>query len=154
LKAWMRDHAIEVVMTQAYEGGHPDHDATAFAVHAAVKLVQREYGQKVDIVEMPFYRLSSRGLVVQDFVPLADGGGVEIELCDEDKAFKHLMYGAHASQTETLEKFETRIERFRAAPDYDFSELPNNGGILYDLRDWLIRSDQWLDLSRAALHDL
>jgi LmbE family N-acetylglucosaminyl deacetylase len=24
----------EVVVTHAYEGGHPDHDATAFAVHA------------------------------------------------------------------------------------------------------------------------
>jgi LmbE family N-acetylglucosaminyl deacetylase len=84
LKAWMHDHAIEVVMTQAYEGGHPDHEATTFAVHAAVKLVQREYGQKVDIVEMPFYRLGSRGPVVQDFVPISDRGVVEIELCDED----------------------------------------------------------------------
>ena len=25
-----------VVVTHAYEGGHPDHDAVAFAVHAAV----------------------------------------------------------------------------------------------------------------------
>jgi N-acetylglucosamine malate deacetylase 2 len=29
----------EVVMTHAYEGGHPDHDATAFAVHTACALV-------------------------------------------------------------------------------------------------------------------
>jgi LmbE family N-acetylglucosaminyl deacetylase len=154
LKSWMRDHAIEIVMTQAYEGGHPDHDATAFAVHASVKLVQREYGQRVDIVELPFYRLGSSGPVVQDFVPIAGRDFVEIELCDDDVAFKHRMYRAHASQIETLERFATRIERFRMAPDYDFSEPPNNGDILYDRRDWLIRSDQWLDLSRAALGDL
>src|SRR5262249_51791723 len=29
----------EVVLTHAYEGGHPDHDATAFAVHAACALL-------------------------------------------------------------------------------------------------------------------
>ncbi len=35
LAALFAEHAIEVVFTHAYEGGHPDHDATAFAAHAA-----------------------------------------------------------------------------------------------------------------------
>src|SRR4051812_10799066 len=32
--------ATEVVLTQPYEGGHPDHDATAFIAHAAVALLR------------------------------------------------------------------------------------------------------------------
>src|SRR5919202_1691857 len=32
---------IEIVLTHPYEGGHPDHDATAFAVHAACRLLRR-----------------------------------------------------------------------------------------------------------------
>ena len=35
------DARAEVVITHPYEGGHPDHDATAFAVHAAVELLIR-----------------------------------------------------------------------------------------------------------------
>lgn len=31
----------EIVLTHAYEGGHPDHDATAFAVHAVIAMLQR-----------------------------------------------------------------------------------------------------------------
>ena len=40
-----------VVFTHAYEGGHPDHDAAAFAVYAACRLVDAPPA----IVEMPFY---------------------------------------------------------------------------------------------------
>src|SRR5262249_45196073 len=31
-----RERQPQVVLTHPYEGGHPDHDASAFAVHAAV----------------------------------------------------------------------------------------------------------------------
>jgi len=31
----------EVVITHAYEGGHPDHDSTALAVHAACRILQQ-----------------------------------------------------------------------------------------------------------------
>jgi LmbE family N-acetylglucosaminyl deacetylase len=33
LAAELREGGTELVMTHPYEGGHPDHDATAFAVH-------------------------------------------------------------------------------------------------------------------------
>ncbi|HLI77367.1 MAG TPA: PIG-L family deacetylase, partial [Acidobacteriaceae bacterium] len=34
----IEDFKPEVVLTHPYEGGHPDHDACAFAVHAAVRM--------------------------------------------------------------------------------------------------------------------
>ena len=33
--------SAKIVFTHPYEGGHPDHDATAFAVHAAQRLLRR-----------------------------------------------------------------------------------------------------------------
>src|SRR5579884_3139348 len=32
-------HNIEIVLTHAFEGGHPDHDGVAFCVHAASRLL-------------------------------------------------------------------------------------------------------------------
>ncbi len=51
----VRGTGTAVVLTHAYEGGHPDHDAAAFAVHAAAELLRREGGE-IAIIEMPFYR--------------------------------------------------------------------------------------------------
>src|SRR4051794_18761189 len=35
IEAWLNRERPAAVFTHAYEGGHPDHDAAAFAVHAA-----------------------------------------------------------------------------------------------------------------------
>ena len=40
------DHDPEVVFTHPYEGGHPDHDACAFAVHHAVELNRARGGRR------------------------------------------------------------------------------------------------------------
>jgi LmbE family N-acetylglucosaminyl deacetylase len=154
LKRWCHEHAITVILTHAYEGGHPDHDATAFAVHAAALLLQREYGKGPAIVEMPFYRLGVSGPVVQEFDGSVGGEIFEIRLCDEDVSLKRQMYDAHASQATTLNRFGSEIEWFRAAPRYDFGELPNNGDVLYNSRNWTIKGSEWLHLSRSALHEL
>src|SRR5205823_603173 len=44
----------DVVITHPYEGGHPDHDAVAFAAHAAVELA-RARGHAVALGEMTSY---------------------------------------------------------------------------------------------------
>src|SRR4029077_3455583 len=38
LAALFAERGIAVVLTHACEGGHPDHDAVAFAVHGAARL--------------------------------------------------------------------------------------------------------------------
>src|SRR4051794_12273490 len=48
-------HGPEVIFTHPYEGGHPDHDACAFAVHHAVRLCQSAGGQAPVIIEGAFY---------------------------------------------------------------------------------------------------
>ena len=52
-----------IVVTHAYEGGHPDHDATALAVHAAVRR------SPAAIIEMAGYHAGADGIAVGDFLP-------------------------------------------------------------------------------------
>ncbi|MBV9076729.1 MAG: PIG-L family deacetylase, partial [Methylobacteriaceae bacterium] len=103
----------DLVLTHAYEGGHPDHDAVAFAVAAATRL---RPGPAV--VEFPLYRLGPDGnWQRQDFGP----GGPEAEavvLGPEVVAAKRAMLAAHRSQAETLASFDLQRELFRTAPDH------------------------------------
>lgn len=140
------------VFTHAYEGGHPDHDATAFAVHMAVRLVAPA-GQRVSAIEMPFYRLGPSGMVRQHF---ADGGppDIRVELSAAARRRKQRMVAAHATQRATLAPFDLRTERYREAPRYDFGALPNGGQLLYESYNWGLTGGEWLRLARAALREL
>jgi N-acetylglucosamine malate deacetylase 2 len=146
------ERATEIVITHAYEGGHPDHDAVAFAAHAAAELRMRE-GWEVGIVEMPFYHAAGEGWGVQRF---ADGEGTEIAVALEAAArrLKGEMFAAHRTQANTLKLFADDVERFRAAPRYAFARLPNGGKLLYERYDWGMSGSHWLDLLQAAAAEL
>lgn len=145
---------IEAVLTHAYEGGHPDHDAVAFAVHAARRLLARA-GRTVGIAEMPFYRAGEgEGWIVQGFVPTAGASEMAIALDDEARALKQEMLAAHRTQAATLKMFSTEVERFRVAPDHDFGALPNGGNLLYERHDWGLTGARWSALVAAARAEL
>lgn len=134
------------VLTHAYEGGHPDHDATAFAVHAASRIGSSGPA----IVEMPFYRAGG----MQRFCPDPRYPEVVAPLTSRQKALKQRMLKSHHTQRTALAQFSVDVERFRCAPAYDFCALPNGGDILYDNYDWGLRSSEWIGLARAALAEL
>ncbi|MBI2399689.1 MAG: PIG-L family deacetylase, partial [Deltaproteobacteria bacterium] len=56
---WVRGRIKEIepetIITLAYEGGHPDHDAVCFAAHAAAALLRQEGTQSPPIIECPLY---------------------------------------------------------------------------------------------------
>jgi N-acetylglucosamine malate deacetylase 2 len=143
---------ISVVLTHAYEGGHPDHDATAFAVHAAARLLAGS--QPILVAEMPFYRLDAATPIYQQF--RGDGMSLQIAipLGEAEKQLKRRMIAAHRSQSAVLEPFSPDVERFRPAPAYDFTELPNEGRLLYELYDWGMTGERWRETARAALVEL
>jgi LmbE family N-acetylglucosaminyl deacetylase len=147
LREIFAERGIDVILTHAYEGGHPDHDATALAVHAAAQL--RADGAPTLIVEMPFYRLGPDGQVFAQFAP---GGRAEIaiSLTEDEKARKARMIAAHDSQARVLAPFPKDVERFRVAPAYDFSALPNGGALFYENYGWGMDGARWLTLARAA----
>jgi LmbE family N-acetylglucosaminyl deacetylase len=135
---------IRVVMTHAFEGGHPDHDATAFAVHAAVRM---NAAAAPDIVEMPFYHASVEGWVRQRFI---SGDGVTVTLNERERVLKRQMLACHGSQSATLGCFADDAEHFRAAPDYDFTRLPGGVPVLYERYPWGLDFPTWTRLVRAA----
>jgi LmbE family N-acetylglucosaminyl deacetylase len=145
--------ATDVVLTHAYEGGHPDHDATAFAVHAARALLARGRSAAPVILEMPLYR-AGQGRMPQSFAPVADAPEVELQLSAEERRLKRAMLAAFASQAGVLSWFTSDAERFRTAPAYGFSELPNGGDLFYERWDWGMTGERWLKLAQAALAEL
>lgn len=144
---------LNILFTHAYEGGHPDHDATAFAVHAAAQLLARR-GHPITIVEMPYYQAGDGDMARQRFSPAAAGEEFTIRLSPEQQALKRRMMAAHRTQQAILAPFDVSAEFFRIAPRYDFSELPNQGRLLYEQQDWGLTGRQWLTLARAALAEL
>jgi N-acetylglucosamine malate deacetylase 2 len=145
---------IGTVFSHAYEGGHPDHDASCFAVHAAAKLLARNGEAPASIVEMPLYRAGPAGFAMQDFVPDETRPQVIVELDDAALALKRRMIAAHATQWYLLQRFTSRREYFRRAPDYDFTHPPNDGAIHYESHDWGMTWPHWRDLAAAAEAEL
>ncbi|HEV7254289.1 MAG TPA: PIG-L family deacetylase [Mesorhizobium sp.] len=137
------------VLTHPFEGGHPDHDATAFGVWAACRLVARGGGMPPAVIEMASYHLGSEGAVWGRFA--GDEPELVLTLGPEDLARKQRMFAAHRSQTQVLAQFAVGEERFRLAPAHDFAALPNGGRLLYESKGWGLKGDEWLTLSRVAL---
>jgi LmbE family N-acetylglucosaminyl deacetylase len=153
IAACFRDQSAACVVTHAFEGGHPDHDATAFCVHVARRLLRREGGD-VTILEMPFYRSEGGGMVRQSFVPYPNSPELEVRLSAAQQRLKRAMLDAHASQRSVIEGFSVDVERFRVAPDYDFGLPPNGGDILYERHPWGMTGARWRELATAALREL
>lgn len=152
LAALFDEHAVENVLTQPYEGGHPDHDATAFIVHAAARLARRPPA----IVEMASYHRGPHGLAAGEFLPdaAADAQAVTVRLSSEQRAFKQSLIDCYASQHETLRPLPLDVERFRPAPRYDFLRPPHEGRLWYEAQDWGIDGARFRELAAAALHEL
>ena len=147
-------HGRDVVLTHAYEGGHPDHDATAFAVHAACALLAR-HGPAPQIVEMPLYRAGASDWMLQSFAPVqAPSREVTVTLDAEARQMKRRMVNAHATQRATTGRFGLDEEHFRAAPAYDFTQAANGGVLLYERHDWGMTGARWRDLVADALQEL
>jgi LmbE family N-acetylglucosaminyl deacetylase len=143
----------DTVLTHAYEGGHPDHDAAAFAVHAAVRLLRRGGGAPA-IIEAPLYRAAPCGWLRQEFEPRPNCPETTLHISSEQRRLKQKMIAAHVTQRRVLADFTSAVERFRPAPDYDFRELPNSGRLLYESYDWGMTSTRWHSLAATALSEL
>ena len=117
------------LLTHAFEGGHPDHDAVAFAVAIAIKTLDRQ----ALVVEMPFYHRGQIGMCVQQFCAARRAPQeLAIPLSHREAQNKRKMLAAFSTQKSILRKFSCEVERFRIAPRYTFSEPPNDGRFLYE----------------------
>jgi N-acetylglucosamine malate deacetylase 2 len=141
-------HEPEVIITHPYEGGHPDHDACAFAVHHAVALNRARGGVRPLVIEAPFYHAGPSGFEPGTF--LRDEGSMPemlYELSDAERKRKHKLVSCFTTQRETLKGFHDATERFRIAPVYDFSRPPHAGKALYERYPWGMSVDRFCQLA-------
>ena len=143
LAALFTDWQAEAVLTHPYEGGHPDHDATAFAVHAAAALMRRRGQMPPAIVEMTSYHIGPEGLRPGVFLPYSepphvdeDAGVTTVRLTRDEQQHKRALFACFATQQETLQYFPTEVERFRPSPRHDFLAPPHEGKLFYECHAW------------------
>jgi len=140
----------QTVLAPAYEGGHPDHDSLAFAVHLACRLCGTAAPR---IVEYTLYHSRKGCIQTAAFVPAAVHE-VAVQLNPSSAALKQRMIECFVTQRATLAPFTSLCERFRRAPYYNFTALPNAGDLYYAFFNWGITGPQWLAQARLAACEL
>ena len=141
----------QAVVTHAYEGGHPDHDAAAFAVQAACRLM----AEPPAILEMALYHRREGRLVSGEFLPsTAQEPRTAIELNEEEIRRKQRMIDCFTTQRWLLTQLDSAAERLRIAPGYDFRTAPHPGELHYETLGWGITSVDWRRKAAAALAEL
>lgn len=123
-----------IVVTHAFEGGHPDHDATALATRAALVLLRRRTGAAPRLVEMAGYHLAGGVRVTGAF--LAGPRAIRHRLTPAERQAKARMLGRYASQRQALAIFGVEEERFRIAPPLWPWSRPHAGPLHYEERGW------------------
>jgi N-acetylglucosamine malate deacetylase 2 len=141
----------DVVLTHAYEGGHPDHDATAFGVHQAVEHIRAREGLSPMIVELTGYHWRDGAMRTSCFLPHPERDVRVVPLGTDEQRRKTEMFACYATQRQVLASFPADVECFRVAPAYDFTAPPHEGRLFYEWFDWGIDGAAWRRLAMGAL---
>jgi LmbE family N-acetylglucosaminyl deacetylase len=144
----------QVVVTHAYEGGHPDHDAAAFAVQAACQTLARAGRPAPFRLEFAGYHRTDHGRATGCFWPDDAAPAVRGRITDEMLARKRAALACFASQAEVIGWFDPEKEAYRAAPLYDFAAPPPPGAALYDDWGFALSSTAWRAAAAQALSEL
>ncbi len=148
----LRELRPTAVLTHAYEGGHPDHDATAFAVHAACARV----ASPPEVLEFASYHAQSgcsSAICVGEFLPESTRV-TTLKLSATARQKKAEMVRQFGSQLHMLQHWPLDVERYRPAPVYDFMQPPHPGKLYYENFDWGVTGDRWRQLAEEALRTL
>jgi LmbE family N-acetylglucosaminyl deacetylase len=154
LAALLAQQPPDVIVTHPYEGGHPDHDATAFAVHAAVRLIEHTSGRRPVVVEMTSYHAGVRGMRTGAFLAGTNQPVRTIRLSHASRLLKREMLACLETQRHMLTPFLCDVERFRLAPEYDFTRPPHAGPLFYEGFEWGMDGAAWRDLIARSLASL
>jgi LmbE family N-acetylglucosaminyl deacetylase len=116
----LEEYRPDAILTHAFEGGHPDHDACAFLANWA------GHRFSLPVWEMPLYfrPTPSASLIYQHFLS-SNGTEVTLRPCPSELRKKELMLSQHRSQAGVVSEFDRTLEVFRPQPAYDFGVSPN-----------------------------
>jgi hypothetical protein len=103
----------DIIWTYAFQGGMPEHDLTHVLTAACIDSYEREFGKKIQMVEIPAYELTV--LISFRFNPWYKGTKYYIDMT-RDELLKKLAAAFHyPSQVELIEKFRKVIDRLGKA---------------------------------------
>lgn len=109
------------IYTHAYEGGHPDHDAIAYALAGLPGLW-----------EFPLYHGKGGLYTTHSFL---DGEAeVTVNLIEKQRRKKQEWLNTFSSQKSIIDGFAQERELFRPARNYDFAAPPHEGEIYFSTR--------------------
>jgi len=148
----LNEQRPEIIFTHPYEGGHPDHDACAFAVHQSVALLAAAHASQLPlIIECASYHAGPNGMVTGRFLPHPSSvHEVVYQLSPEERQRKQALLKCFTTQKEVLSCFKVEEERFRIAPEYNFRKPPHGGHVLYDQFPWGMTSQRFCELAMEA----
>jgi N-acetylglucosamine malate deacetylase 2 len=144
----------ETVITHPYEGGHPDHDAVAFAARAACHISRSRSRWAPIVIEMTSYHNECGLMRTGKFLPCADRPVVTMKLDAAQQDFKRQLLDCFRSQAGTLKQFRCDREGFRLAPEYNFRQPPHQGTLFYEQYRLGMEGSQWRKLAVSALAEL
>jgi len=144
----------DVILTHPYEGGHSDHDSTAFAVHLAAGILQREGVIAPVILELTSYHNYNGRRRLFSFLPFGNLATRTLRLNSEARILKRRVFEQFVSQADLLETFPIEVERFRQAPRYLFTVAPHDGELDYERRCRRISGAEWRAQAERALQAL
>ncbi len=145
----------DVVITHPYEGGHPDHDAAALVVSAAIAEVSAS-GLAPALFEMTSYHAVDGKCVTNQFLASVQRGcnpttEYELWLSPEERARKEQMLSCYRSQKVVISAFQVEPERLRPIPNYDFRRPPHPGQLWYERMGWPITGKAWRSRAKNVL---
>src|SRR6185503_1743852 len=103
IATFLQQTGANIVLTHPYEGAHPDHDATAFATHAALRLMKKNGFRPPVLFEMALHPSSDWKAKVPEFLPGADGETTTLMLDERAQELKQRMFACFDSQRATLD---------------------------------------------------
>lgn len=154
ITAFLRHSGADIVVTHPYEGGHPDHDATAFATHAALRLMEENGLRPPALFEMALHPSEDFIAKVPEFLPGFERETTTLLLDERATKLKRRMFACFETQRESLAVSPFGPEKFRQPAAYDFTSPPHAGKLYYENFDWAPRSAEWQMLASQALREL
>ncbi len=136
----------DVLLTHPFEGGHPDHDATAVAVHRA----RRRSDVSIPIFEFAGYHNAHGIETFGCFIPRDDAVPTRFRFTSESHTRKATMLAEFASQQAVVASFPLDCEPFRLAPAYDFTVRPHDGVLFYERHRFGMTWPRWVRLVRRT----
>lgn len=126
----------DCLLTLAYEGGHPDHDACCFLA------CQLGRELRIPVWESPLYHRNADGSGAVQLFPQRTGKEIDLKVAGEPLQKKIEMFHVYKSQKLVLDGFRPKIEQFRPVLDYDFTRRPFPWKLNYELWGWTMTGDQ------------